>query len=113
MGELIIAAEEFGADAAEQMAFMQRRREEVIATVIQTLQMLSRSNDFVAIAAAMQKYENFCPETASAYEAVKDRWDGLVEMAKTQLEALAMSDAVCWAYRIDLHPFACASWRLW
>eukprot|EP01043_Picozoa_sp_COSAG02_P037144 COSAG02_NODE_2767_length_8066_cov_24.147358_2_plen_2629_part_01 len=92
MAELIIAAEEFGADASEQMAFMQRRREEVIATVVQTLQMLSRSNDFSAIGAAMQKYEDFCPETAAAYEAVRDRWDGLVEMAKTQLEALAMSD---------------------
>ena len=92
MAELIIAAEEFGADATEQLAFMQRRREEVIATVIRTLQMLSRSNDFGAIAAAMQKYEDFSPETTSAYEAVKDRWDGLVEMAKTQLEALAMND---------------------
>eukprot|EP01046_Picozoa_sp_COSAG06_P007679 COSAG06_NODE_378_length_16640_cov_13.584729_3_plen_5372_part_01 len=92
MKDLIIAAEQFGPDAAEQMAFMQRRREEVVATVIQTLQMLARSNDFGAIAAAMAKYEDFSPETTTAYEAVKDRWDGLVEMAKTQLEALAMSD---------------------
>ena len=92
MAELIVAAEVFGADAAEQLGFMQRRRAEVITTVIQTLQMLGRSNDFGAIAAAMDKYSDFSPETTAAYEGVKDRWDGLVEMAKTQLEALAMSD---------------------
>eukprot|EP00918_Siedleckia_nematoides_P003025 GHVU01006879.1.p1 GENE.GHVU01006879.1~~GHVU01006879.1.p1 ORF type:complete len:338 (+),score=79.60 GHVU01006879.1:72-1016(+) len=66
MKDLIIAAEQFGPDAAEQMAFMQRRREEVVATVIQTLQMLARSNDFGAIAAAMAKYEDFSPETTTA-----------------------------------------------
>ena len=92
MATLIVQAERYGSDATEQVAKLQQRRDDVIANVNRNLGALARSKDFAAVAAAVEKYTDFCEETAATFDAVNDNFVGLSEAATAQLEALAMQD---------------------
>eukprot|EP01052_Picozoa_sp_SAG31_P044271 SAG31_NODE_7657_length_1626_cov_1.582842_1_plen_273_part_00 len=91
IGDLLLAAAPFEDTLVADIRALTKKSESLVNAAMQSMEKLARSNDFVAVTHAKEKYVAFPPETSHLFGLLNDRWDMLILEAKEALRELRAS----------------------